>query len=83
MHCGRGMILITHVDDTLFFEPDVKAIEKVIVVLEKAGCALTREEGDEETVFSLSCVSITPNQATKMVTLAQTSLIDKIWTLLA
>jgi hypothetical protein len=61
MHCGRGMILLTHVDDTLFFGPDVTAIEKVIAVLEKAGCALTREEGDEETVFSFSCVSITPN----------------------
>ena len=78
MYYGRGMILITYVDDTLFFGPDIKEIEKVIAELELAGYALTREEGDEETVFSFLGVSITPNPATKMVTLTQTGLIDKI-----
>jgi hypothetical protein len=33
MYYGRGMILITYVDDTLFFGPDVKEIEKVITSL--------------------------------------------------
>jgi hypothetical protein len=78
MYYGRGMILITYVDDTLFFGPDIKAIEKVISDLELAGYALTREDGDEATVFSFLGVSLTPNQATKMVTLTQTGLIDKI-----
>jgi len=78
MYYGRGMILITYVDDTLFFGPDIKEIEKVIAELEAAGYALTREDGDEETVFSFLGVSITPNQATKMVTLTQTGLIDKV-----
>jgi hypothetical protein len=75
---GRGMILITYVDDTLFFGPDIKAIQQVITDLGKAGYALTREEGDEETVFSFLGVSITPNPATEMVTLTQSGLIDKI-----
>ncbi len=78
MYYGRGMILITYVDDTLFFGPDIKEIEKVIAELELAGYALTREEGDEETVFLFLGVSITPNPATKMVTLTRTGLIDKI-----
>jgi hypothetical protein len=61
------------VDDTLFWGPDIK-----IADLEFAGYALTREESDEATVFSFTGVSISPNQATKMVTLAQTGLIYKI-----
>jgi hypothetical protein len=34
MYYGRGMILITYVDDTLFFGPDLSKIEKVITELE-------------------------------------------------
>jgi hypothetical protein len=80
MYYGRGMILITYVDDTLFFGPDLKEIEKVIAELESAGFALTREEGDEDNVFSFLGVSITPNKATNMLTLTQTGLIDKVLT---
>jgi hypothetical protein len=78
MYFGRGMTIITYVDDTLFFGPDGEEIEKVIVELEAAGYALTREEGDEDNVFSFLGVSITPNQATKMLTLTQGGLIDKV-----
>ena len=53
MYYGRGMIIITYVDDTLFFGPDLGEIEKVIAELEAAGYALTREEGDKTSVFSL------------------------------
>jgi hypothetical protein len=34
MYYGRGMILITYVDDTLFFGPALKVIEQVITDLE-------------------------------------------------
>jgi hypothetical protein len=78
MYYGRGMILITYVDDTLFFGPDLKEIEKVIAELENAGYALTREEGDDENVFSFLGVSITPDKATTMLTLIQGGLIDKV-----
>jgi hypothetical protein len=52
MYYGRGMILITYVDDTLFFGTDIKAIEKVISELEGLGYGLTREEGNETTAFA-------------------------------
>ena len=41
MYYGRGMILIRCVDDTLFFGPDLKQIEKVISELEGLGYGLT------------------------------------------
>jgi hypothetical protein len=72
------MIIITYVDDTLFFGPDLAAIEKVIAELEAAEYALTREAGDEDNVFSFSGVSITPNKSTNMLTLTQTGLIEKV-----
>ena len=78
MYYGRGMIIITYVDDTLFFGPDITEIEKVITELEEAGYALTREEGDETSVFSFLGVSITPDPTTNTVTLTQVGLIDKI-----
>jgi hypothetical protein len=81
IYYGHGMIIITiitYVDDTLFFGPDIKEIQKGIKELETTGYALTRKDGDEETVFSFLGVSITPNKATKTVTLTQGGLIDKI-----
>ena len=41
MYYGRGIILITYVDDTLFFGPYLKQIEKVISKLEGLGYGLT------------------------------------------
>jgi hypothetical protein len=52
MYYGRGMILITYVDNVLFFGPDLKAIEKVITKLENMGYGLTRKEGDGSTAFA-------------------------------
>jgi hypothetical protein len=72
------IIISTYVDDTLFFGPDIKEIEKVITELEADGYALTCEDGDEEMVFSFMGVSITSDKATKMTTLTQVGLIDKI-----
>ena len=46
MHYSRGMILITYVDDTLFFGSDLKKIEQTICKLEGLGYGITREEGD-------------------------------------
>jgi hypothetical protein len=78
MYYGRGMILITYVDDTLFFGPDLKAIEQVITELEELGYGLTREEGDESTAFAFLGVSITPDPITKLVKLTQKGLIKKV-----
>jgi hypothetical protein len=78
MYYGRGMILITYVDDTLFFGPDLKAIEQVITDLENLGYGLTREEGDETTAFAFLGVSITPDPLTKMLKLTQAGLIKKV-----
>jgi hypothetical protein len=78
MYYGRGMILLTYVDDTLFFGPDLKAIEKVISDLEGLGYGLTREEGDETTAFAFLGVSILPDPVTKLLKLTQTGLIKKV-----
>ena len=72
------MIIITYVDDTLFFGPDLKAIEDVISELEGLGYGLTREEGDKNTAFSFLGVSILPDPITKMVKLTQKGLILKV-----
>jgi hypothetical protein len=52
MYFGRGMILITYVENTIFFGPDLSAIEQAIKELEGLGYGLTREEGDGSTVFA-------------------------------
>ena len=54
MYYGRGMILITYVEDTLFFGPDLKNIEQTIYELEGLGYGLTREEGDKTAAFFLN-----------------------------
>jgi hypothetical protein len=68
----------TYVDDTLFFGPDLKAIEKVIMELEGLGYGLTCEEGDETTTFSFLGVSILPDPITEMLKLTQKGLILKV-----
>jgi hypothetical protein len=75
MYYGQGMILITYVDDTLFFGPDLKAIKKVITELEGLGYSLTCEEGDETTDFAFLGISILPDPITKMLKLTQKGLI--------
>jgi hypothetical protein len=74
------MILITYVDDTLFFGPNLKAIENVIAELEGLGYGLTQEEGDKTTAFAFLGVSILPDPVTKMLKLTQTGLILKVLT---
>ena len=78
MYYGRGMLILTYVDDTLFFGPDLAMIEKTISDLEGLGYGLTREEGDENTAFAFLGVNITPDPKTRHVRLTQTGLIDKI-----
>ena len=72
------MILITYVNDTLFFGSDMKQIGKVIIELEGLEYGLTREEGEEIIEFAFLGVSITPYPVTKMLQLTQTGLIEKI-----
>ena len=78
MYHGRGMILITYVNDTLFFGPYLKHIKKFISEIEVIGYGLTREESDEITVFAFLGVSITPDPITKMLQLTKTGIIEKI-----
>ena len=72
------MIMITYVNDCLFFGPDIKEIQKFIKELEKNGYNLTREDGDEDRVFSLLCGSIKPEKDSNMLFLTQIGLINKI-----
>jgi histone deacetylase 1/2 len=78
MYFGWGIIPITYVDDTLFFGPDVKEIEKVISELEGLGYGLTCEEGDETTAFAFLGVSILLDPVTKMLKMTQGGLSKKV-----
>jgi hypothetical protein len=79
MYYGRGMILITYVDNTLFFGADLKAIKQVISELEGLGYGpLTHKEGDKSTAFAFLGVSITPDPITKLLKLTQKRLIKKV-----
>jgi hypothetical protein len=78
MYFGRGMILITYVDDTLFFGPDLATIEQAITDLEALGYGLTREEGDGSTAFAFLGVSILLDPVTKMLKMTQKGLIQKV-----
>jgi hypothetical protein len=78
MYYGRGMILITYVDDTLFFGPDIKVIEQVITKLEGLGCGLTCEEGNETTAVAFLGVSVLLDPVTKKLRLTQKGLIQKV-----
>jgi hypothetical protein len=79
MYNGRGTIIITYVDDTLFFGPDLKAIKEVISELEGLGYGLTREEGDKNTAFAFLGVIILPDPVTKMLKLTQKRLTLKVF----
>jgi hypothetical protein len=78
MYHRRVMIIITYVDDILFFIPDLKAIEQVITKLECLGYGLTCKEGDESTAFAFLGISTTPDPVTKLLKLTQKGLIKKV-----
>ena len=71
------MILITYVNDTLFFGPDLSKIEQVITELEELGYGLTHEEGEASPAFAFLGVSILLDPITKMLKMTQTGLILK------
>jgi hypothetical protein len=64
MHYGQGVILITHLKDTLFFGPNLEAIKKVIIELRNLGYGWTRQEGNKASTFAYLGVSILPNPVT-------------------
>ena len=78
MYYGCGIILITYVDNTLFFGPDLRNIEQTICELEGLGCGLTREEGDETTAFVFIGAVVTPDPVTKLLCFTQGGLIQNI-----
>jgi hypothetical protein len=78
MYYGRGMIIITYIDDTLFFGPDLKAVKEVISELGGLGYGPTCEEGNENTAFAFLGVSILPDPVTQMLKLTQKGLILKV-----
>jgi hypothetical protein len=75
MYYGRGMIIITYVDDTLFFGPDLKAIKGVITKLKGLGYGLTCKEGG---AIAFLGVTILPDPVSKQLKLTQKGLILKI-----
>ena len=68
------MILITYVDDTLFFGPDLSEIKRAITDLEEAGFGLTPEKGDAETAFAFLGINILMDPVLRKVA------DDSIWT---
>ena len=70
------MILITYVDDTLFFGPDLDKIEAAITDLENAGFGLTREKGDAETAFAFLGINILMAPVLHKLRMTQSGLID-------
>jgi hypothetical protein len=81
VYYGRGITLVTYVDDVLFFGPDDKIINQTISDLESAGFALTREEVDADNVFSFLGVQIketTDANGQKHISMLQDGLIDKV-----
>jgi hypothetical protein len=72
------MILITYVDDTLFFGPDLAAIEQATTDLEGLGYGLTHEEDDGSTAFAFLGVSILLDPMTKILKMTQKGLIQKV-----
>ena len=71
---GRGMVVLSYVDDCLFFGPDAGEIDKVIQDLKKQGMGLTVETGS---AYAFLGVDVEPNEdgGFKM---SQTGLIKKI-----
>ena len=76
LHFGRGMVVVTCDDDTLFFGPNGNEIDKVIKELEEKGFSLTREDMSND-VFAFLGVEI--NKVGKQeLMMSQTSLIEKV-----
>ena len=78
VYYGRGMIVITYVDDCLLFGPDIKEIQNLIKELGENGNYLNGKDGDKDNVFDFLGVSIKTHKESKMLVLNQTRLIEKI-----
>ena len=78
MYYRWGTIVITYVDDCLFFGPDIKGIKKAIMELYDNGYNFTRGYGDKDNVFSFLVVRIEPDKELNMLVLTQTGIINKI-----
>ena len=78
VYYGRGMIVITYVDDCLLFGPDIKEIQNLIKELGENGNYLNGKDGDKDNVFDFLGVSIKTHKESKMLVLTQTRLIEKI-----
>ena len=75
MFIGRGMIILSYVDDCLFFGPDLAEIDKVIQELKDNNMPLTVEADD---AYAFLGVEITPNQANNGFNMTQLGLIKKV-----
>ena len=80
MYYGRGMIIITYADDTLFFGPDYNVIEQAIADLEALGYILTRKKLDGSISFAFLGFSIFLDPVTKLLKMIQKVLILKVLT---
>ena len=56
---GQGMVVLSYVDDCLFFGPDAGEIDKVIQDLKKQGMGLTVETGS---AYAFLGVDVEPNE---------------------
>ena len=78
VYYGRGMIVITYVDDCLLFGPDIKEIQNLIKELGENGNYLNGKDGDKYNVFDFLGVGIKTHKESKMLVLTQTRLIENI-----
>ena len=77
LYLKNGILVLTYVDDCLFFAKDTAKIDALIADLAKE-LKLTVEETKDDDVFAFLGVSMKANRQTGKLTLTQQGLIDKI-----
>lgn len=81
VYYGRGITLVTYVDDVLFFGPDSSSIDQTINDLEQHGFKLTREDTESLDVYSFLGVQVNKGidaNGSSFIRLTQDGLIDKV-----
>lgn len=74
---SEGVVVLTYVDDCLFFAKDNSKIDAVIAKLGKK-LKMTIEGSNEDTVYAFLGVDVMTDKERGTITLRQTGLIDKI-----
>lgn len=79
VYLGRGMAIVTYVDDVLFFGPDEAEMEKIITELQCDGFNLKREKNGDDSVYDFLGIHIEVTD--NSIQMTQFGLIQKFLTL--